>query len=370
MTETHLQPGQCVAPRPSIPSEPRSLAEELAVAIRDLLGDATLCRLEGTFDPELAFRVLTRHLHDDPQEMLRRLKLEQLLPMVERSKPRRKTPPGRKRGKKALSFVKWAGSKRPVMDQLLSLIPKEYGVYHEPMVGSGTLFFALSPNRAILSDANEELMNCYQVVRDHLPGLMEALRGHENTQEHFLDVRAWDPSTLDDVARAARTIFLNKTCFNGLYRVNSKGLFNVPYGNLHWANICDEEGLTRANRKLAGAVLRQGDFEQVLKEADRGDLVYFDPPYLSPGRVPSIFYAYQPTPFGEAEHVRLRDTFRELASRGCHVILSNSNIRRVHELYQGFTIKVLTTRRSMNCDASRREGWEELVIHNLRPSTK
>ena len=272
----------------------------------------------------------------------------------------------RRSGRRALSFVKWAGSKAYVMDRILERMPHFYSTYYEPMVGSGTVFLSLRPGRAVLSDVNAELMNCYTMIRDRLDELLDALACHDNAKEHFLEVRAQDEAALEPVARAARTIFLNKTCFNGLYRVNARGRFNVPFGNIGWANIRDEEALRRIHGLLQQAELRCADYEQSLAEARCGDLIYFDPPYLSPGPRPTIFYAYQPTPFGLDEHRRLAETFRRLDRRGCHVVLSNSDVPQIRELYRGYLMQVIPTRRPMNCVASKREGWKEVVVHNIR----
>ena len=274
--------------------------------------------------------------------------------------------PRKRRGRKALSFVKWAGSKASVMKHILALIPEYKGVYFEPMVGSGTVFLSLKPRRAVLGDLNAELMNCYEVIRDELEGLLEALDQHQNTKEHFLAVRALAPDQLAPVQRAARTIFLNKTCFNGLYRVNASGKFNVPFGNIGWANYKDADTLGRVSGLLQGATLRCEDYQSIVEDARRGDLVYFDPPYLSPGPRPTIFFAYQPTSFDLEEHRRLAETFRQLDRRGCHVVLSNSNVPQIRELYRGYPVEVIPTRRPMNCVASAREGWTEVAVHNTR----
>ena len=272
----------------------------------------------------------------------------------------------RKRGRRALSFVKWAGSKAYVMDRILELMPAFHSTYYEPMAGSGTVFLSLRPPVAVLSDVNSELMNCYEVIRGQLDPLLAALARHDNTKEHFFAVRSQQADALAPVERAARTIFLNKTCFNGLYRVNAGGKFNVPFGNIGWANIRDEEALRRIHGLLQHATLRCCDYEQSLQRARCGDLIYFDPPYLSPGPKATIFYAYQPTPFGLDEHRRLAATFRRLDRRGCHVVLSNSDVPQIRELYRGYPLEVISTRRPMNCVASQREGWKEVVVHNIR----
>jgi DNA adenine methylase len=343
----------------------RRKVEQLARRIQQAVGAEAICSQMSTADPERALERLQRRLQERPNETLSDLR--PLLQAAERQRGRG----GRKRGRKAISFIKWAGSKGPVMDQLLALFPACRGTYFEPMAGSGTVFFKLPrPRRAVLGDINAELMTCYQVIRDELPDLQAALDRHHNTEQHFKRVRAQDPRQLEPVERAARMVFLNKTCFNGLYRVNSRGKFNVPYGNILWANIRDDEALERVHRRLQGVSLRCGDYHQTLVDAGPGDLVYLDPPYLSPGPKASIFYAYQPRAFGERQHRRLAETFRDLDRRGCKVLLSNSNVPLVRELYQGFSQQVLHTRRPLNSVASRRAGWEELVIHNLGPETR
>ena len=269
-----------------------------------------------------------------------------------------------RRGRQATSFVKWAGSKVQVMDRIRQAIPRRFGTYYEPMVGSGTVWLKLNPKRAILGDVNAELINCFLVIRDHLEPMVRILGTHKNTAEHFAEVRAIDPNDLSPVERAARTIYLNKTCFNGLYRVNKSGRFNVPYGHIAWANTCDEHTLRKVHRRLQGVTVLQGDYEACVAGARRGDLVYFDPPYLSPGPKPTIFYAYQPRRFGEAEQRRLADLFRRLDRRSCHVVASNSDVPLVRELYRGFRVDVVATTRPMNCKTSRRKGWHEVLISN------
>jgi DNA adenine methylase len=338
----------------------RRKVEDLARRIQQVLGPEAVCTQMSCADPHEALARLQQALWEAPNQTLSELR--PLIQAVER-----RSPAG-KRGRKAISFVKWAGSKGPVMEQLLALFPPCGGTYYEPLAGSGTVFFSMPrPARAVLGDINAELMGCYEVIRDRLPALLSALDRHHNTEPHFLQVRAQNPDALPPVERAARMIFLNKTCFNGLYRVNSSGRFNVPYGNILWANVRDDLALERVHRQLQGVSLRCGGYRETLQDAGPGDLVYLDPPYLSPGPRPTTFYAYQPRAFGEPEHRRLARTFRELDRRGCQVLLTNSNVPLVRELYRGYAVEVLRTRRPLNCVASRRDGWEELVIHNLPP---
>ena len=182
-------------------------------------------------------------------------------------KPRRPRDPGKPR-----PFLKWAGGKRQLLPVIRAALPEIKGRYFEPFVGGGAVFFDLSPRRAVLSDANAELINCYLAVRDRVGALIRALRGHVYDKEHYYRIRALLPETLDEVERAARTIFLNKTGFNGLYRVNSKGVFNVPFGRFKNPNICDEPTLRACSARLAGVELRHRPFEWVLDVVGAGDV--------------------------------------------------------------------------------------------------
>lgn len=282
------------------------------------------------------------------------------------------TPPRPRRnnaqGRQAISFLKWVGSKREALPHILAWLPPSFDRYYEPMVGSGVLFFSLAPRTAVLTDVNAELINCYQVLRDQPEALIAALSAHVNSYPHFIEVRAQDPGALDEVARAARTIYLNKTCFNGLYRVNRDGHFNVPYGRNPKANFCDEQTLRRASGALQGVELRTGDFEQGVEGAAAGDIVYFDPPYYTIGAARHRAHRYQPEAFDEQEHARLAALFRALDARGCHVYASNANLEPVRALYAGFHIETLRVRRSVSAKVGSRDGdWSEVLISNRPP---
>ena len=284
--------------------------------------------------------------------------------------PRVRTEPigSGKRGRRALGFVKWVGGKAAVMPHLLQYVPQTFGTYYEPMVGAGTLFHTLQPTgRVVLGDVNADLITCYTVIRDNVQGLIESLQQHVNTQEHFMRVRSMNPLLLPDVERAARFIFLNKTCFNGLYRVNSHGRFNVPYGHFTDPNICDIDTLLRWSQRLLHVDLRQTDYRQTLADATAGDFVYLDPPYLTSGGLAKNNVRYQAEGFDREAHHQLAETFCDLDRRGCCVILSNANIAEVHSLYAGFTLQAVTLRRAVHFDASRRAGFSEVIITNVRP---
>lgn len=268
----------------------------------------------------------------------------------------------------APSFVKWVGGKQGVIAELVARIPENYSRYLEPMAGSGVLFLAVGPKRAVLADQNAELMGCYQVVRDDLDALLAALARHENTSAHYHQVRAQLPERLSAVEQAARFIFLNKTCFNGMYRVNRDGRFNVPFGRIGHANIRDEVALRRVSAKLQGCELRCGDLLETCADAKAGDFIYFDPPYLAHERARTIRYNRQV--FGEQEHRRLASLVRALDERGCLVMVSNSDHPLVRKLYRGFYIESLAVRRRVNANAAQRAGWTELLIRNFGHSRR
>ncbi|MBX3275386.1 MAG: Dam family site-specific DNA-(adenine-N6)-methyltransferase [Sandaracinaceae bacterium] len=264
-------------------------------------------------------------------------------------------------GRPAASFVKWVGSKQGVLSAILARMAPPTGRYFEPMVGSGVVFLGLAPERAVLGDANAELVDCYRVIRDDVEALVRALDRHVNTREHFLAVRAQRPEDLPPVERAARFIFLNKTCFNGLYRVNAAGAFNVPYGGIAHANFRDAATLRRVSARLEGVSLRCADVAECVRDAGPGDLVYLDPPYFA---APRAEVRYRAQGFGVEGHERLAALFDDLDRRGCRVVLSNADAPEVRALYRGRVVEVLATRRPVNRDARARDGWRELLIRN------
>lgn len=265
----------------------------------------------------------------------------------------------------ATPFLKWAGGKTQLLPELMKRVPERFGTYHEPFLGGGALFFALAPEVAFLGDANGELCNAYQMVQSRLPELIEELRQpvYANTPEAFYSIRAVDPSVENKVGAAARTIYLNKTCFNGLYRVNSKGKFNTPFGKRKNPTICDEPTLRAAARALhSGVTIRLDDFMKVSERAAPGDLVYLDPPYV-PLNPTSAFTAYTPDGFGLAQHEALRDVALVLKRRGVHVIVSNSACEAVERLYADkFRIERVQARRNINSKGGKRGPIDEFII--------
>ena len=237
------------------------------------------------------------------------------------------------------------------------------GKYFEPFLGGAAVFFHLNHPQSFLSDSNRELVELYQVVKDEVEGLIEVLQIHKYERAYYYRVRSQNPLILTPVERAARLIYLNKTCFNGLYRVNSKGQFNVPFGRYKNPTICDPEGLRAASRALSQADISIGDFESILGKAEKGDFVYFDPPY-HPITKTSSFTSYTAGNFGEPEQRRLAEVYARLAERGCYVMLSNSDTPLIRELYCRFRINEIRANRAINSKPERRGKITELLIVN------
>jgi DNA adenine methylase len=260
-------------------------------------------------------------------------------------------------------FLKWAGGKRSLLSQMLPHMPKKFGRYHEPFVGSAALFFHLGPRHAALSDNNERLVRCFTGLRSHPDAVAAKLAGYPYEREFFLNMRKRDIDAEDDVELAAWFIYLNKTGFNGLYRVNKKNRFNVPFGKYKSPRICDERTLRACAARLEHADIRHRDFEAAADDAEAGDLVYFDPPYV-PLSATSSFTSYTSHGFGADAQERLRDCARALARRGVHVLISNSSAELVHELYAGrdFKLTEVEARRSINSRKDRRGPVTELLI--------
>jgi DNA adenine methylase len=275
---------------------------------------------------------------------------------------RRRAEPGASRA--ARPFLKWAGGKRQLLGELERYLPARFGTYHEPFIGGGALYFHLQPARAVLSDNNERLVRAYRGVRDGVERVIRLLGQYPHDKDFFLSFREHDIDRDSDAEVAAWLVYLNKTGFNGLYRVNSQNRFNVPFGRYTNPNICDEENLRACSLALQEADLPFAeDFASVLHRARRGDLVYFDPPYL-PLSVTSSFTSYTSEGFGLADHVRLRDVALDLKKRGVHVIVSNSSAPAVVELYEkGFAIERVAANRAVNSKADGRGAVTELIIH-------
>jgi DNA adenine methylase len=275
--------------------------------------------------------------------------------------------PGTRGDEAARPFLKWAGGKSQLMAQLQPLLPaRPARRYFEPFVGSAALFFALRPEEATLSDVNAELVDCYRAVQTEVDGVIEALSAHRYEEQAYYRVREQDPAELSLGQRAARTIYLNKTGYNGLYRVNRAGRFNVPFGrytNPGFASRESLENLRACSRALAGVRLIVRDFGEVERDAREGDLVYFDPPYV-PLSDTSDFTAYVAGGFGPREQERLASVVHALTARGVLVMLSNSDTPVVRDLYARYRIDVVSAARSINSRASRRGKIAEVVVRN------
>ena len=262
-------------------------------------------------------------------------------------------------------FLKWAGGKSQLLEEILPLIPESYGKYIEPFIGGGALFFALKPRKAVISDSNPELINCYLQIAQDVESVIDYLKGYRNTEEMFYAVRKQDWTLLSPEEAAARMIYLNKTCFNGLYRVNKNGEFNCPYGKYKNPNICDEEGLRAAAAVLKNTVILCEDYKTVLtKHAKMGDFVFLDPPYV-PVSAFADFKRYTKEQFYEKDQRDLADLVASLKQKDINIILTNSNAPLVNELYGNYPFKVVQTKRHISSKSDSRKG--EDVIVTIKP---
>jgi len=270
---------------------------------------------------------------------------------------------------KVPSLVKWAGGKKQLLNQFIQFYPSKIDNYFEPFVGGGAVAFYIlkykKPKKVILSDTNPELINTYNVVKNNVEELIKLLKEFKkkHNKETYYKVRAEDPQLLSEVSRAARFIYLNKTCFNGLYRVNSKGGFNVPIGSYKNPLICPETDLREINKLLQKAEIKEASFENVLNSAKQGDFIYFDPPYY-PLKKGVSFTTYTKGNFLEKEQERLAEVFKKLHKKGCKVMLSNSDTDFIKNLYKDFNISLVQATRMINCDATKRGKINEIVVTN------
>ena len=265
-------------------------------------------------------------------------------------------------------FLKWAGGKRQLISQMDQYFPKKFNKYIEPFIGGGAIFFYLLPENAILVDINKDLINSYNVVKNDVANLIESLKKHKNEKEYYYKIRSVDrdPEIFDewsDTEKASRTIYMNRCCFNGLYRVNSKGEFNVPFGKYKNPKFCDKENLLAVNKALKNVSVIHASFEKCLDFAQEEDFIYFDPPYV-PISKSANFTSYTKDNFGKEDQLKLFDVFKELDHRGCKVMLSNSYSEFIAELYEEYQIKELKAKRAINSDASKRGAIKELLILN------
>ena len=265
-------------------------------------------------------------------------------------------------------FLKWAGGKRQLISQFDDFFPKNYKKYIEPFVGGGAILFYLLPKQATIIDDNVELINCYNVIKKNITELIKSLKKHKNKKSYFYEIRSLDRdlnsySKLSDVERASRTIFLNRCCYNGLYRVNSKGQFNVPFGKYKNPNFCDEKNLNAVHEALQDVRIYKGSFERCLEFAEKGDFVYLDPPY-HPISSTAYFTSYTRKNFGKESQEKLFNIFKKLDEWGCKVMLSNSHEKFILDLYKDYKIITIQAKRAINSVASRRGKIKEALILN------
>lgn len=274
------------------------------------------------------------------------------------------------------TFVKWAGGKTQLLYQYKEFFPKKIDRYFEPFVGGGAVFFYVKqkfrPEFCMISDINEHLMNTYKSVKegiDSLIGLLKEIKKTNHSKETFYNRRREFNKIRGGLKKAALLIYLNKTCFNGLYRVNSKGEFNVPFGKYNNPAILQESKLRLASKLLKDVEIKKTDFMKILGFAKKGDFVYFDPPYY-PITKTSSFTDYQINSFGEKEQKKLARIFKTLDKRGCKVMLSNSDTEFIRGLYKDYNIHIVRAARMINCNGAGRGKINELVITNFEPSQR
>ncbi|MCV6608132.1 MAG: DNA adenine methylase [Campylobacterales bacterium] len=268
----------------------------------------------------------------------------------------------------AKPFIKWVGGKRQLIPEIEKRLPKKFNNYIEPFIGGGALLFYLKPFNAIINDYNPELTNVYSVVKNSLNELVEDLKTHENNPEYYYKIRSKDrnPSYINEseVKRASRFIYLNKTGFNGLYRVNRNGEHNVPFANYENPKILDEENLNECSHYLKNVQILNGDFEKAVKENTKeGDFIYFDPPYV-PINTTSSFTSYTDQGFDEDMQIRLKELCEYIDSIGGYFLLSNSDTDLVRELYKNFKIDRVLASRSVNSDGEKRGKVYEVLVKN------
>lgn len=264
-------------------------------------------------------------------------------------------------------FLKWAGGKRQLLPAILNRLPSEMGTFYEPFLGGGAVLFALAREgcfrKAVVNDVNQELVHTYETLRssEGVNGVIALLKTYPYERTFYDEMRARIPANLTPVEAAARFIYLNRTGFNGLYRVNKDGRFNVPFGAYTNPTICDDSNLLAVRDCLKDVTFESRDFEESVAPATAGDVVYFDPPYL-PKSATSNFTSYTEKGFSLAEHRRLAALFRRLADRGVRCLLSNSDVPLTRELYEGLKVETVDARRNINSDGDGRGAVTEILV--------
>lgn len=269
-------------------------------------------------------------------------------------------------------LLKWAGGKRQLLNEIIKLVPTDFSVYVEPFIGGGATLFELQPKRAIINDFNFELINVYSVVKNKPSDLVSLLKEHKknNSKDYYYNVRELDRDSekyqlLSDEERAARIIYLNKTCYNGLFRVNASGQYNTPYGRYKNPNIVDEKTIEAISNYFVqnDVKMMSGDFSKALRRLDRQSFVYLDPPYV-PLSLGSSFTGYTELGFGEKEQIRLKKECDNLTKRGIKFLQSNSDTPFIRDLYREYNIATIQSKRTINCNGERRGDVNEVLIYN------
>lgn len=258
-------------------------------------------------------------------------------------------------------FLKWAGGKTQLLGELHKHIPQTYNKYIEPFIGGGAMFFSLNASKSIISDSNEELVITYNQIKTNIDKVIYHLESFNHNEEFYYKIRLQNPLDLEDSYRAARLIYLNKTCFNGLYRVNKKGQFNVPYGK-GYGNFLNEVALRKSSQFLKETTILKGDYLNILhNNSNQGDFVFLDPPYypISPN---SDFKRYTKEFFYHDDQINLKEEFDRLVKLGCKVILTNSDHEFILDLYSNYEIKVFETRRMISSNSNTRKGRDIIVL--------
>ena len=270
----------------------------------------------------------------------------------------------------AAPVVKWVGGKRQLLSEIIPLFPKQIPSYCEPFLGGGAVLFSIQPAKAVVNDLNGDLIAVYEVIRDDVEALIDDLKRHENTSEYFYRIRDLDRDqtvyqAMSKVERASRLIYLNKTCFNGLFRVNSAGAFNTPFGRYKNPNIVNEPVLRAVSQYFSASSITfcSEDFSQTLERVGKGAFVYLDPPY-DPLSGTANFTGYNQGGFGREEQIRLKEACDRLTKRGVKFMLSNSATDFIRELYQAYDVTVVKAKRAINANARKRGAVEEVLIRN------
>ncbi|HAC62104.1 MAG TPA: DNA methyltransferase [Cyanothece sp. UBA12306] len=269
-------------------------------------------------------------------------------------------------------FLKWAGGKRQLMPEIRKNMPKNYNIYYEVFIGGGALLFNLQPSQAVINDSNKELINCYEVIRDNPEELIENLKEYKNNKTHFYRIRELDRnpqeySKLSHVEKASRIIYLNKTCYNGLFRVNSQGQFNVPFGKYKKPDIVNETVIKAVSKYLKENEIKilNGDFARALNYAEKGDFIYLDPPY-DPVSDTASFTGYDVNGFNKQEQKRLKEIVDKLHQKGAKILLSNSCTDFICDLYNNEYYRQIkiSAIRSINSQGNKRGKIDEILIKN------